>query len=438
MYCRRCGVELPEGSAFCPRCGTAVAASTERGAQPTTADTWESGQQAAGHPRLLSGGQDHAGPTGMEALDTASQGSTAPSTPAPSRKRTALLWIAGGGGLLAVIALVLVLVLLVFGGGRAGASSPEETVRSFFQALESKDAEALLEVMEPSFRERLEGALGDRGDDFFDLFFASVPDDLRVDIRNMATETRGDRATVTVTDGTMAYTDAEGKKVVEEASEAEESSFQLVRVRGRWYLSGEFLADMGFDPGALDYLDLLDELDTDGVGPDSLDLDDGLSGDELLAEVEAAMLGYVYANSEAGLEYAITGLLVEGDQAVGIAVCLNQELENVPVVMRRGLSGWYGTGFGSGEELPGWFLAEMAEVEEVMLDHAYLNSAGEMTLEITNLAVRNGEAAARVVSPGGEVEDAAITARKGNRGWYVVDFGTGIELPTWYWPQAYW
>lgn len=343
-----------------------------------------------------------------------------------------------GAGILAATALALVLVFVVFGGDRGGGSGPEETVKAFFRALEREDAEMLLDTMEPSFREELEEALGDHQERFFELFFATVPDDLKVDIRETTTDLRGEEATVTVTEGTLSYTDKNGEKVAEEASMAGESSFELVRVGAKWYISGDYLEEMGFDLDMLDYLDLLDELGSDDGELDRLYPPEASLDEEVLAEVEAAMLDYVYANAEEGLEFAITGIMVNGSEAVGIAVCLNQELENVPVVMGRGVSGWYGVDLGTGIELPDWFLTEMAEVEEVMLDFAYLNSSGDMTLEITRLAIRGDEAVAVVTSADHEVESAAITAKKGSRGWYVEDFGTGIDVPEWYWPQAYW
>ncbi len=447
MFCPDCGREMSESSAFCPNCGAALGASPTASVPPpppTAGPTPSAGDVSREIPGVTPpapqapqtygispspegqlASSPHAGPPG-----------TAP-YPHPE-KRSALPWVLGGLGLLAAAVLSLVLAFLVLGGKGTATAGPEEAVRDFFRALELEDAGMLLEAMEPSFREELERALGDHRDAFFELFFSAVPDDLQVDIRKMTTELQGDEATVTVTDGTMTYTGDNGEKVSEEASAAEESSFEVVRVGGKWYMSGDFLVEAGLDPKELDYLDMLEEMDNGENVSDSLDRSGGLTGEEELAAVEEAMLEYVQENAETGLEFAVTGLLINGDEAVGIAVCLNQELENVPVVMARDAYGWYGVDFGSGIELPDWFLAETADVEEVMLDFAYLNSTGEVALEITNLAIRGNQAAAAVMSTGRDVETAAILAEKGPRGWYVVDFGTGIELPEWYWPQAYW
>ncbi|MGQ9705296.1 MAG: hypothetical protein ACUVS1_12125, partial [Actinomycetota bacterium] len=127
------------------------------------------------------------------------------------------------------------------------------------------------------------------------------------------------------------------------------------RVRAKRYVSGDCLEEMGFDLQMLDYLDLLDELGSDDGELDRLYPPEASLDEEGLVEVEAAMLDYVYANAEEGLELAIAGIMVNGSEAVGIAVCLDLELENAPVVMGRGVSGWYGVDLGYGIELPDWF-----------------------------------------------------------------------------------
>ncbi len=407
MFCKHCGREVDEGGAFCGHCGAPLRAIPPPGpASPTSTVR-------------TSSGVPHYEPLQSEASQ-------------PPKKRSPLPWILGGLGLLVVAAAVLIMVFVVFAGDKAGDTGPEEAVRTFFRSLEREDADMLLGVMEPSFREELEDILGDTRDRFFELFFMNVPDDLKVDIRKTAVDIQGDEATVTVIEGTMSYTDENGEKVREEASAGDDNSFELAKVGGKWYLGSETLVELGFD------LEELKDLELGELGDEDMPDDNADPSQQEMAELERAMLGYVYENAEAGLEFAVTGLLINDDEAVGIAVCLNQELENIPVVMVKDSSGWHGVDMGSGIELPTWFLAEMADVEEVMLDHAYRNSVGEMELEILNLAVRGNQAVAMVTTSDREVETAAITAEKGPGGWYVADFGTGIELPKWYWPQAYW
>lgn len=110
----------------------------------------------------------------------------------------------------------------------------------------------------------------------------------------------------------------------------------------------------------------------------------------------------------------------------------------MPLVMEREVHGWQGVNPGSGSEISEWFLAEMAEVEEIMLVFAYLNSSGDTMLGITRLAIRGDEAVAVVTGADFEVESEAITAKKDFRSWYVKDSGTSIDVPEWYLPLTYW
>jgi len=79
----------------------------------------------------------------------------------------------------------------------------------------------------------------------------------------------------------------------------------------------------------------------------------------------------------------------------------------------------------------------MAEVEEAMLAAAYANAAEGLELEVTRVAIRGREAVGVLVCTNQRLEDVPIIMRRGSRGWYIVDFGTGIDLPAWYLPQAY-
>jgi len=142
------------------------------------------------------------------------------------------------------VVLVLVLVFVVFKGGAD--KGPEKVVENFFRALEKKDMGMLLDVMEPDFVDELEEAFSkDYQDVLEEYLFSYVPDDLKVDIRKMDTKIEGDRAEVTILEGTMTYTDEYGDKVSEEASRSDMDSLELVKIKGKWYLSSEALADMG-------------------------------------------------------------------------------------------------------------------------------------------------------------------------------------------------
>lgn len=72
-------------------------------------------------------------------------------------------------------------------------------------------------------------------------------------------------------------------------------------------------------------------------------------------EVEAAMVAFAKSCSTPGLEFRIENIVIHGDEAAGIAVCTNEVLENVLVVVRKGPTGWYGVDFGTGIEPPSWY-----------------------------------------------------------------------------------
>jgi hypothetical protein len=81
------------------------------------------------------------------------------------------------------------------------------------------------------------------------------------------------------------------------------------------------------------------------------------TGDEAaeLAEVEAAMLAFVRQNSASGMEFRIENIVINGNQAAGIAVCTSEKLESPLVVMEKTASGWSAVDFGTGIEPPSWY-----------------------------------------------------------------------------------
>lgn len=227
MFCKQCGKEIPPDSEFCGYCGAATGAAAPVGMPPPLP------------PPLPPQGYQQAAPP---------PGTYQQATPyAPPPKRSALPWIMGILGVAVVVAVVLVLVLVVFKGG-ADTGGPEKVVENFYKALEKKDVSMLLDVMEPDFVDELKEALGKDYEDILEEYiFGQVPDDLKVDIRKMDTKIKGDRAEVTVLEGTMTYTDEDGDRVSEEASESDMDSLELVKIKGRWFLTSESLADMGVD-----------------------------------------------------------------------------------------------------------------------------------------------------------------------------------------------
>lgn len=78
-------------------------------------------------------------------------------------------------------------------------------------------------------------------------------------------------------------------------------------------------------------------------------------GADEMAEVEAAMIAFVKANAAPGLEFKIVNPKIKGNEAVGVAVCTNEKLDNPLVIMKKGPRGWEGVDLGTGIEPPSWY-----------------------------------------------------------------------------------
>ncbi len=253
MYCSACGKEIRDDSEFCVHCGAK--------ANPAAAQAGSQGPPPA--PPGPPGPPSYVPPPGAPSAGGAAQ-----------RKRSALPWVLGVIGLIAVVAVVLVLVFVVFGGGESETSgtekvvedsntetsSPEKVVRDFYRVFEEKDADLLLSLMEPSFADELKEALGKDYKKLLDeYFFPAIPEGVKFDIRKMDTKIEGDKATVSILEGTLTYIDENGEKVSEEASGGDETAaFELVKVKGKWYISGDYMREAGLDPSELEQLEELE------------------------------------------------------------------------------------------------------------------------------------------------------------------------------------
>ena len=402
MYCDKCGKEIAEGGGFCAGCGAPVGAGAATAPPP-------------------------AGPAMSPPVGPPAQ--PLPYAPAPPPKKPVLPWVLGILGVAAIVALVLVLVLVVFKGddNKVDTSGPEQVVLDFFEALEKQDVELLLSTIDPEMVDMLEEALGE---DYVDLveeyFFMAFPDDLEVDIDEMETEIDGDEATVVITEGTMSYTDEYGDEVTEEAADNDMEAFELIELDGEWYLSAGFLEEMGFDPEEFEGLDDYD-FDTGG------DTGYGQDSPEMY-ELISSMQGYAYENSAEGLVLSVISIAVNGDEAVGIERCYNQELEDPFVVMEKGASGWKGVDFGTGIELPAWYEDEMAGLEEAVLDYVYSYDYSGEVYEVTNLYVWGDEAACvAVCTTNPNLDSLSVVMFKSYGEWYGEEISTDMVMPDWYW-----
>ncbi|RJP34475.1 MAG: hypothetical protein C4536_02765 [Actinobacteria bacterium] len=95
-----------------------------------------------------------------------------------------------------------------------------------------------------------------------------------------------------------------------------------------------------------------EEPDWEWMGGAEEETDGG--GDETAA-VEAAMLAFVKENAMPGLEFEIVNLKINGDEAVGVAVCTNEEVDSPLVIMKKGPGGWEGVDVGTGIDAPSWY-----------------------------------------------------------------------------------
>jgi len=401
MYCSRCGREIPEGNAFCGYCGASTAAPAGQAPSPPAY---------------------YAAPT----LPAA----------APKRRVSALPWVLGGLGLVGVVALVVVLLLVLGGNGESAAV--EKVVRDYCKALEDKDADLLLEVMEPDFRRELENALGKDYKDFLDdYYFPELPDDLKVRIEKMETKIRGDRATVKVLEGTMSYTGEDGRKVSLGVSESDEEEVELAKVDGKWYLAKSWLEDNGFAP---DDLEALSGGGKDNSGKDSSGKDNSgkdtsggkdSSGGSAAADPETAMLDYLGRNYPS-TSFDLIEMVASGNQAFGMALLDSGYLGLQNLLAEKKSSGWQVVQAGEDVDHPWWHDDVYGEVGSAMLDFVAANAEPSLTISIKYVLVRGNEAAGLVECTSTELEQPLVLMRRGSGGWYGVDIGTGIDIPYWY------
>jgi hypothetical protein len=75
---------------------------------------------------------------------------------------------------------------------------------------------------------------------------------------------------------------------------------------------------------------------------------------------------------------------------------------------------------------------EMAEVEAAMLAFVKQNAAPGLEFKIENIVIHGNEAAGIAVCTSEELESPLVVMKKDASGWSPVDFGTGIEPPSWY------
>jgi hypothetical protein len=250
-FCSSCGNELKGGVRFCASCGQAVPTAVAQPVPPAPGPGAVPQAPPAVPPAYAPG----AYPPGMY---------PPPPPPPGARRSLKWVWIGGGAAAAIIIAVVLVLVLVVFNGGHDGdtagssggsattqpgakgdAKAVEQVVRKLFKAMEDRDADLLLELMDPSIIKALPE--GDARDTYRmamksglealgKMKFSGI--EMKVEITGPTT------AKVTLTAGKATITDASGNTTTEEITDTSDTSMEFMKIDGKWYMatgSGPFM-----------------------------------------------------------------------------------------------------------------------------------------------------------------------------------------------------
>ena len=134
MFCNKCGGGITPDDDFCVKCGTPVK---------------RTGPEGEATPVPAKPPQAPAPPPPTAPATPGITPAVAP-TPVKTPRKTQMAVALGIVGLLVVVAVVLILVLVVFKGG----AGPEEVAREFYQAVEEKDMDAMIALMD---RESIQG-----------------------------------------------------------------------------------------------------------------------------------------------------------------------------------------------------------------------------------------------------------------------------------------
>ncbi len=217
MFCNKCGGELVPEDDFCVTCGVPVKRTEPEG-------------EAAPIPV-----KPPQAPAPPPPTAPATPGITPAAPPARVEKprKTQMAVALGIVALLVVVALVLILVLVVFKGG----SGPEEVAREFYQAVEEKDMDAMIALMD---RDSIQGN-PELEKVFREEYFKGISGDVKIKGLELEAVVSGDKATVEATAGTASYV-RDGDRETDPLSE--ETPLEMVKVGGDWYIDPTSFADV--------------------------------------------------------------------------------------------------------------------------------------------------------------------------------------------------
>ena len=152
MFCKKCGTQLNDNANFCAVCGTPVGDNLNQAQPAQQADPFAQAQPVVQQADPFAQAQpaQQADPF-AQVQPAAQQAEPAQQwnpTMKPKKSKTPLILGLVGAALAVVI--ILVVVLLFACGGGKGASSPQEAVNTYFEALNEKDFGELKGIMYPA------------------------------------------------------------------------------------------------------------------------------------------------------------------------------------------------------------------------------------------------------------------------------------------------
>jgi ketosteroid isomerase-like protein len=137
----------------------------------------------------------------------------------------------------AAIAAILVFVVFGVGGGGTAAATPEGTVNRFLAAMEAKDIDKVLDLMDPQVRDSLVkvGGLNDAKQTLSDTMFPFKSVKFS-NIELSTTKSSDTSASVTINAGTATIIGNDGKSTKSDIATEMPITFDLMQKDGSWYL----------------------------------------------------------------------------------------------------------------------------------------------------------------------------------------------------------
>ncbi len=250
MFCKKCGSQLKDNAKFCGVCGTPVEVATPAApvadpfaqAAPVAPAADPFAQAAPVAP------QYNPMPQGTPIQPAQQWGPMM--TPAPKNKKskTPLFIGIGVAALIAVIILVVVLVSACSGGG---ASTPEDAVNAYFEALNNKDFGDFEDIMYPAFiEETFDEELYSKSE-FIDKFVQKAnPDDGKVTFSNVKVTEKSNASSSEISEANSMLKSYDSYIKIEKMAEVEgtvkikteddtatyEFEATVVKAGGDWYI----------------------------------------------------------------------------------------------------------------------------------------------------------------------------------------------------------